>query len=194
VLAESPACIGHQLFNSETSELCATLAQTFDGAIDAREPIEWPDERPIDRVDFAALANWSPTAVNIMQARDLDHSGALSLSTLIHCCSDANVQFQNRIGMTSSYMQDSRIGFATMAYQIGIGTLPASPGAVIEISSALAHLGRSSLCFAHRAVDGRTRAPIANVAQFGVHFDRKSRRPAEIPERIRAVAQALRST
>ena len=191
VLAESPACIGHQLFNSETSELCATLAQTFDGAIDAREPIDWPDERPMDRVDFVALANWSPTATNIVQARDLDHSGALSLSTLIHCCSDANVQFQNRIGMTSSYMHDSRIGFATMAYQIGIGRLPDAPGAIIEISSALAHLGRSSLHIAHRVLDGRTRAPIATVAQFGVHFDRKSRRPAEIPERIRTVAQSL---
>ena len=120
--------------------------------------------------------------------RDLDQSGGLSLSTLIHCASDANVQFQNRIGMTSSYIHDSRIGFATMAYQIGIGTLPASPGAIIEISSALAHLGRSSLCFAHRAVDGRTRAPIANVAQFGVHFDRKSRRPAPARRRARAAA------
>ena len=194
VLAATPACFGHQLFNSETSELCATLAQTFSGPVDAREAIDWPDERPMDPVDFAALANWSPTASNIVQARDLDHSGRLSLSTLIHCCSDANVQFQNRIGMTSSYMHGNRIGFATMAYQIGIGELPAAPGAVIEISSALAHLGRSSLCFAHRVRDGGTAAPIATVAQFGVHFDRNARRPAEIPERIRTVAQALRST
>ena len=194
VLAASPACFGHRLFNSETSELCATLAQSFSGPVDAREPIDWPYERPIEVVDFDALADWSPTAMNMVQARDLDHSGVLSLSTLIHCCSDANVQFQNRIGMTSSYMHDNRIGFATMAYQIGIGQLPDAPGAIIEISSALAHLGRSSLSFAHRAVDGRTHAPIATVAQFGVHFDRRSRRPAEIPDRIRAVAQALRST
>ncbi len=193
VLAASPASFGHQLYNSETSELCAALAQTFDGSLEAKEPIEWPDERPMDPVDFAALTNWSPTAANILRAADIDHSGALSLSTLIHCCSDANVQFQNRIGMTSSYMHDNRIGFATMAYQIGIGQLPDAPGAIIEISSALAHLGRSSLCFAHRALDGETRAPIATVAQFGVHFDRKARRPAEIPERIRATAEMLAS-
>jgi len=191
VLAATPACFGHQLFNSETTELCATLAQAFSGPVVAREPIDWPYERPMDPVDFDALAVWSPTAANIVQARDIDHSGGLSLSTLIHCCSDANVQFQNRIGMTSSYMHDNRIGFATMAYQIGIGQLPDAPGVVIEIESALAHLGRSSLSFAHRAIDGETRALIATVAQFGVHFDRKSRRPAAIPAPIRNVAEAL---
>lgn len=191
VLAATPACFGHQLFNSETSELCATLAQGFSGPVDAKEPIDWPYERPMEEVDFDALTNWSPTAMNIVQARDLDHSGALSLSTLIHFCSDANVQFQNRIGMTSSYMHDNRIGFATMAYRIGIGRLPDAPGVVIAIESALAHLGRSSLSFAHRALDGETRALIATVAQFGVHFDRNARRPAEIPDRIRTVAQSL---
>lgn len=185
------ARLGHQLFNSETSELCATHAQAFSGTVDAKEPIDWPDERPMEDVDFDTLTVWSPTAANIVQPRDLDQSGVLSLSTLIHCCSDANVQFQNRIGMTSSYMQENRIGFATMAYQIGLGRLPDAPGAVIAISSALAHLGRSSLSFAHRALDGQTRALIATVAQFGVHFDRKARRPAEIPDRIRDIARDL---
>jgi acyl-CoA thioesterase FadM len=194
VLDAGAARLGHQLFNSETGELSATHAQEFSGKIDKHEPIDWPDERPMDKVDFDRLAVWSPTAANIVHARDLDHSGTLSLATLIHCASDANVQFQNRIGMTSSYMRDDLIGFATMAYQIGIGELPSSPGAIIEIESALAHLGRSSLCFAHRVVDGRSRALIATVAQFGVHFDRQRRRPAEIPERIRKIAQQLAST
>jgi acyl-CoA thioesterase FadM len=105
----------------------------------------------------------------------------MSLSTLIHYGSDANVQFQNRIGMTSSYMHENLIGFATMAYQIELHGLPREPGAIVEIESALAHLGRSSLRIAHRVIDGRTRAPIATLAQYGVHFDRQSRRPDEIP-------------
>jgi acyl-CoA thioesterase FadM len=185
------ARLGHKLFNSETGELCATHAQAFSGQIGRREPIDWPEERPIEAVDFDALAVWAPTAVNIVYPRDLDQSGRMSLSTLIHCGSDANVQFQNRIGMTSSYMHENLIGFATMAYQIGIGRLPREPGAIVEIESALAHIGRSSLCFAHRVVDGRSRAPIATVAQFGVHFDRKARRPAEIPDAIRKRAGEL---
>ena len=185
------ARLGHQLFNSETAELCATQALDLCGDIARGEPIDWPEQRPMEEVSFEKLAVWSPTAVNIMQAHDLDQSGRLGLSALIHCASDANVQFQNRIGMTSSYMQESRIGFATMAYRIGIGRLPREPGAVIEIESALAHLGRSSLSFAHRVVEGRSRALIATVAQFGVHFDRQARRPAEIPDHIPATAQKL---
>lgn len=191
VLDTAPARLGHQLFNSETAELCATHAQDFAGDIARLEPIDWPDERPIDEIDFACLSVWSPTAANVVHARDLDHSGRLSLSALIHCGSDANVQFQNRIGMTSSYMRDNRIGFATMAYKMGFDRLPRAPGTVIRIESALAHLGRTSFAIAHRVVDGGTGTPVATIAQFGVHFDRKARRPAEIPDHIRQQALKL---
>ena len=185
--------LGHQLINSETGALCATFAQDSGGEIAGEEPIEWPEERPMEEVSFDRLTVWSPTAANMVNRRDIDHTGCLSLATLIHCCSDANVQFQNRIGMTSSYMHDNRIGFATMAYRIGLGALPREPGAIIEVDSALAHIGRSSLCFAHRVAGGRGREAVATVAQFGVHFDRKSRRPADIPDRIRTTAQLLAS-
>ena len=184
------ARLGHQLFNSETSELCATHLQDYSGAV-PEEPIDWPNEKPIDTIDFDSLDLWSPTAANIIHPRDLDHSGRMSLSTLIHYGSDANVQFQNRIGMTSSYMHEHLIGFATMAYHIELGALPREPGAIVEIESALAHLGRSSLRIAHRVLDGRTRATIATLAQFGVHFDRQARRPAEIPVQIRQIAEKL---
>ena len=184
------ARLGHQLFNSETGALSATHLQDYSGAV-GKEPIEWPDEKPVEGIDFDSLETWSPTAANIVQPRDLDHSGRMSLSTLIHYGSDANVQFQNRIGMTSSYMHENLIGFATMAYQIELERLPREPGIAVVIESALAHLGRSSLRIAHRVLDGRTRAPIATLAQFGVHFDRQARRPAEIPDQIRQIADKL---
>ena len=184
------ARLGHKLFNSETGALSATHLQDHSGTV-AKEPIEWPDEKPIEAIDFDSLETWSLTAANIVHPRDLDHSGRMSLSTLIHYGSDANVQFQNCIGMTSSYMRENLIGFATMAYHIELGGLPREPGAIVEIESALAHLGRSSLRIAHRVLDGRTRAPIATLAQFGVHFDRQARRPAEIPSHVRKVAEKL---
>lgn len=187
----SKARLGHLLFNSETAELSATHLQDYSGKIAATEPIEWPDEKPIEAIDFDSLDKWSPTAANVVHPRDLDHTGRMNLSTLIHYGSDANVQFQNRIGMTSSYMHEHLIGFATMAYQIELGGLPREPGAIVEIESALAHIGRSSLRFAHRVLDGRSRAPIATLAQFGVHFDRQARRPAEIPDQIREIAGKL---
>jgi acyl-CoA thioester hydrolase len=184
------ARLGHQLVNSETGALSATHLQDYGGMV-AKEPIEWPDEKPIEAIDFDSLDKWSPTAANVVHPRDLDHSGRMSLSTLIHYGSDANVQFQNRIGMTSSYMHENLIGFATMAYQLELHGLPREPGAIVEIESALAHLGRSSLRIAHRVIDGRTRAPIATLAQYGVHFDRQSRRPDEIPDHIREIAETL---
>jgi acyl-CoA thioesterase FadM len=184
------ARLGHHLVNSETGELCATHLQDYSGTV-AEEPIEWPDEKPIEAIDFDSLGQWSPTAANVVRPRDLDHSGRMSLSTLIHVGSDANVQFQNRIGMTSSYMHQNLIGFATMAYRIELGSLPREPGAIVEFESALAHIGRSSLRIAHRVLDGRTRAPVATLAQYGVHFDRQSRRPADIPSHIRKVAEKL---
>jgi acyl-CoA thioester hydrolase len=184
------ARLGHQLINSETGALSATHVQDYSGTV-AKEPIEWPDEKPIETIDFDSLDRWSPTAANIVHPRDLDHAGRMSLSTLIHYGSDANVQFQNRIGMTSSYMHENLIGFATMAYHIELGGLPREPGAIVEFESALAHLGRSSLRIAHRVLDGRTRAPIATVTQFGVHFDRQARRPAEIPDQVRQIAETL---
>jgi acyl-CoA thioester hydrolase len=185
--------VGHRLFNSETGEVSASHVQAFSGAIDRTTdaPIDWPDEPPMLEVAFGSLEIWSPTAANIVQARDLDHAGRLSLATLIHCASDANVQFQNRIGMTSSYMRDNASGLATLGYLIAIGELPTSPGAVIEIESALARLGRSSFTMAHRVVDGHKRTLIATVAQLGVHFDRRARRGAEIPQRIRDIANKL---
>ena len=191
VLDATPARLGHQLINSETGELCATHAPVFAGDVGNFEPIDWPDERAMEKVDFASLSVWSPTAANIVHSRDLDHSGRLSLSALIHWGSDANVQFQNRIGMTSSYMRDNLIGFATMAYKVGFDRLPRAPGTVIRIESALARLGRTSLSIAHRVVDGGTGAPVATIAQSGVHFDRKARRPAEIPDHIRTAAREL---
>jgi acyl-CoA thioesterase FadM len=78
-----------------------------------------------------------------------------------------------------------------MAYHIELGALPREPGAIVEFESALAHLGRSSLRIAHRVLDGRTRVALATLAQFGVHFDRQSRRPAEIPSPIRKIAEKL---
>lgn len=186
--------IGHRLFNSETGELCSTHRQTFKGSIESGVPapsIEWEEESPEPDIDFARHRVWSTTSRMVVRAADLDHAGRLDLSPLIHHTSDANVQFQNRLGMTSSYMRDKRIGFATFGYRIRIHELPRRPGTVMQTDTALAHLGRSSLWMAHRVVDGVTGEPIAEVAQLGVHFDRVARAAATIPDDIRQRAQGF---
>ncbi len=196
VLAHDPAHlrIGHRLYNAETNDLAATQEIAFEGDV-ARPrpdaPIDWAEEEVGQAVDFTALSGWSRTAQTLVRPSDLDPTGRLDLGALILHASDANVQFQNRIGMTSSYMRAEKIGYATFAYRIALHDLPRAPGTVLKTESAVARLGRSSLWFAHRVTDGLTRAAIADVAQFGVHFDRRARASAPIPERIRQQAQSL---
>jgi acyl-CoA thioesterase FadM len=180
------------MFNSESGALCATHLQSFAGHIEPRQNLraaDWESGAPLGEVDFAAPRVWSRTGLNAVQKDDLDYSGRLGLMPLIHLASDANVQFQNVIGMTSSYMHENRIGYATMAYEITLLALPQAPGVFLESDSALAQLGRSSLWFAHRVQDAATKAPVAHIAQFGVHFDRVARKAAEIPSHIRETAE-----
>src|SRR5690606_14832090 len=184
--------LGHRLFNSETGETAATHAERREGPTRSRyDPglaAELDETKPVGEVDFERLDMWSTTAMTIVKASDLDHTGQFGLDALIHHASDANVQFQNMIAMTSSYMHENRIGFATAEYQIALGPLPRAIGTVVETKSALAHLGRTSLWMAHRAADCATGETVARIAQSGVHLDRRARRPAEIPPHIREAA------
>jgi acyl-CoA thioesterase FadM len=186
--------LGHRLYNSETGELASTHLQTFAGPAKSgakTHAIDWEEESSAPDIDFARPGVWSTTARCIVRADDLDHTGRLDLCPLIHHTSDANVQFQNMLGMTSSYMRDKRIGFATFGYRIRIHELPRELGTIMRTDTQLAQLGRSSLWFAHRVVDGLTGRPIADVAQLGVHFDRVGRAAATIPDAIRARAASL---
>jgi len=188
--------IGHRLYNSETGELSATNAVEFNGDTRAPSPdaaMGWDVAPAGEPLDFAALAHWSMTAQAVVRACDIDETGRLGLSALIHHTSDANVQFQNMVGMTSSYMREEKIGYATFGYRITLHDLPREAGAVMRCESAVARVGRSSLWFAHRVRDGLTGAGIADVAQFGVHFDRRARASAPLPEGIRARAKAMMS-
>lgn len=186
--------VGHRLYNSETGQLASTHLQSFGGEVrqvPASSTIDWQDEEAGPEIDFGRYDAWSITSQSVVRERDIDHTGRLDLSALIHHTSDANVQFQNMIGMTSSYMREERIGFATFGYRIRIHELPREPGAIMRTDTQLAQLGRSSLWFAHRVENALTDAPIADVVQLGVHFDRTARAPATIPDTIRQTAEGL---
>ncbi len=196
VIAHDPAHlrIGHKLYNSESNSLAATHEIAFVGDVTRprpNAPIDWAEEEAGPEIDFSALSGWSRTAQAPVRPGDIDEGGRLDLSALILHASDANVQFQNRIGMTSSYMRAEKIGFATFAYRITLHDLPREAGAVLNTESAVVRIGRSSLWFAHRVTEGLSGASIADVAQFGVHFDRRARGSAPIPQHIREQAQGL---
>jgi acyl-CoA thioesterase FadM len=183
--------IGHRLYDSETGALCTAHRQAYAGDFAApgdAPRLEWEEPARKQEIDFGALSKWAPTARTIMGTGGLGPHGVLGLDHLIHHSSDANVQFQNRVAMTSSYMREERIGYSTLGYDVRLGALPASAGAALETRTALAHAGRTSLWFAHRVTEARSGAWVADIAQFGVHLDMVARRPAELSPAIRAAA------
>jgi acyl-CoA thioesterase FadM len=131
------------------------------------------------------------TAKTVVRAEDLDGRGLLDLTALIHHCSDANVQVQNAIGMSSSYMRDNRIGYSTAEYQLNCVSPPPPFGTALETRTTVAHLGRTSLWFLHEIQDATRDQPFATLAQFGVHLDMAARKPAPVPDPIRERAKAL---
>ena len=55
----------------------------------------------------------------------------------------------------------------------------------------IVHLGNSSLRFLHRMCDPRSGEELARLGQFGVQLDLDARRPAALPEELRARAAHL---
>jgi acyl-CoA thioesterase FadM len=186
--------LGHQLFNSETDELCTSFLQRLTGKPNSNslpEIIDWPERASERRAEAGATAQWVETAKTVIRPEDLDGRGLHDLTALIHHSSDANVQVQNAIGMSSSYMRENRIGYSTAEYQLSCDSPPPTLGTALETRTTVAHIGRTSLWFLHEIHDASRDRPFATLAQFGVHLDMAARRPAPLPDSIRKHAQAL---
>ena len=186
--------LGHNLYNSETGVLCTSFLQQLKGAPnteDLPELIDWPDREPERTAEVGAAAQWTETSKTVVRPENLDGRGLLDLDALIHHCSDANVQIQNAIGMTSSYMRDNRIGYSTAEYHLNCAAPPPPLGTALETRTTVAHLGRTSLWMVHEIHDASRNKPFATLAQFGVHLDMEARRPAPVPEPIRKNVKVL---
>ena len=186
--------LGHNLYNSETGVLCTSFLQRLKGAAnrdDLPERIEWPDREAERKARTGPGAKWVETSKTVVRPENLDGRGLLDLSSLIHHCSDGNVQMQNAIGMTSSYMRDNRIGYSTAEYHLDCAGPPPPLGTALETRSTVAHLGNTSLWILHEIRDASRNKPFATLAQFGVHLDMEARRPAPVPDPIRERASAL---
>ena len=59
------------------------------------------------------------------------------------------------------------------------------------VETGIAHLGNSSIRFIHRMSDPADGRKFARLNQFGVQLDLDTRRPAALPEALRAAAQRL---
>ncbi len=123
------------------------------------------------------------TARDRVKPWELDEDNRMSLSDHVHRFSGAGGHLLTSIGMNGNYMQSNRRGFSTFLLDLEIYS-PANLGERIDVHTAIAHLGNTSLRYVHRmsARDGRE---IASMVQAGVQLDLDARRPTAFPPEIR---------
>jgi acyl-CoA thioesterase FadM len=64
-------------------------------------------------------------------------------------------------------------------------------GDAVVVETGIVHLGNSSIRFMHRMRDPADGSEFARLGQFGVQLDLDTRRPAALPEALRAAATRL---
>jgi len=190
--------LGHQVVFSargetvswvmETLPLAAAATPQVRARLEARM-VAWPG--PEVPTAASATKRGLLTARDRVKPRELDESGGMALAAHVHRFSAAGMQFLSSIGMTGDYMQQNRRGFSTLALDLGL-TGAAKVGDRIDVTTAIAHLGRTSLSYLHRmsGADGRE---IASMLQTGVQLDLDARRPAALPQSIRDAVSRLLS-
>jgi acyl-CoA thioester hydrolase len=189
--------LGHRVVDSTTGKTVAWYTETLalPNALPsaARQKLAslsmpWPgpkaSDRPVQREAHGPL-----TARDRVKPWEIGEDGTMSLPAHMHRFSAAALQILAAIGMTASYMHEQRRGFSTFELDLTrVGA--ASVGDIIDVTTAVSHLGNSSLRLAHRMTGPKGRE-IAFLVQSGVHLDMDARRSTAIPEELRAPIQEL---
>ncbi len=199
-LDENSVRIGHQVINSADGEVTAWVEETLDQAAaplprNLREAIggrllAWPGPAVEHRPEPATIEQFIPTVHDRIKPMDLDSGGRLALSGFVHRFTAGSIQALAAIGATSAYMKTERRGYSTFELALRITSSPRSGNPVL-VETGIVHLGNSSIRFVHRMCDPATGAEYARLGQFGVQLDLDTRRPAALPERLRAAAARL---
>jgi len=192
--SDSELVLGHRIINSDSKTLCASFLQRLDGPAKndtGQYRIDWNGPEPEKRPDVPEDAQWTPSNVFIVRPEEVDWSQRLDLGAYVNHMSSANIQAQTLIGMSPAYMREQRFGFSTFEYQFRLLGTPPRLADVLETSSAVAHVGRTSLRFVHRMRNVSTGELVAILSQMGVHLDLDARRPAPLPEGLATKARGL---
>jgi acyl-CoA thioesterase FadM len=196
---ENSLRLGHRVIESASAQTVSWVTETLplpaSAPLELRRRIEahasgWPGPevpQPVARGGRRGAL----TGRDRVKPRELGEGGTLSLAAQVHRFSGAGMQFLSSIGMTGAYMHQNRRGFSTLALDLRLmGT--AKVGDRIDVTTAIAHLGNTSLSYLHhmRGADGRE---IASLLQVGVHLDLDARRPTALPPAIMEKVASLLS-
>jgi acyl-CoA thioesterase FadM len=199
-LDENSVRLAYQIIDSADGEVTAWVVETLDHAAAPlsrafREAIggrllAWPGPVVEHRPEPTTIEQFIPTVRDRIKPMDLDSGGKLALSAFVHRFTAGSIQALAAIGATSAYMKTERRGYSTFELALRVTGSPQS-GDPVLVETGIVHLGNSSIRFVHRMCDPATGAEYARLGQFGVQLDLDTRRPAALPERLRAAATRL---
>jgi acyl-CoA thioester hydrolase len=203
---EAALVLGHRLYDTARGIACTTVEQRVVHVhLATRQPVALEEARR--RAADAHRVAWTEPsrerrprprgddgfvdgARDTVKPAEMSVLGEAGLAHYIHRFSASGAHLLAAFGMTPAYMREAQRGLSTFEFQLAI-TGPLRPGDAIRVQSALVHVGSSSLRLFHLMTQARTGEGLATLEQFGVHLDRKTRRPAPLPETLRAKALAL---
>jgi acyl-CoA thioesterase FadM len=199
-LDQNAVRFGHQVIDSADGEVTAWAEETLDHPAiplprDLREALggrflAWPGPAVKRRPEPTTTEQFIPTVRDRIKPMDLDSGARVTLSAFVHRFTAASIQALAAIGATSAYMNTERRGYSTFELALHVSGSPRS-GAPVLVETGIVHLGSSSIRFVHRMCDPATGDEYARLGQFGVQLDLDTRRPAALPERLRAAAARL---
>jgi acyl-CoA thioesterase FadM len=199
-LDEASLRLGHQFIDSANGEVAAWVEETHDIAEallprETREAIgrglmSWPGPAVERRPGPSTFEGFIPTARDRVKPIDLDPDGNFALAAFVHRFTAGCMQALAAIGATASYLETERKGFSTFELALQITGLPRL-GSPVLVETTIAHLGNSSIRFMHRMCNPADGSEFARLGQFGVQLDLDTRRPAALPETLKAAAQRL---
>ena len=199
-LDENSVRLGHQIIDSADGEVTTWVEETLAPATTplpqglgneiGRRLAAWSGPAVEQRPEPVSTDKFLATARDRIKPMDLDRGGKLTLAGFVHRFTAANIQALAAIGANSAYMQAERRGYSTFELSLRIAGSP-QPGASVLVETGIAHLGSSSIRFLHRLSDPVSGTEYARLSQFGVQLDLDQRRPAALPETLRAAATRL---
>jgi len=197
---EASLRLGHQFLDSVNAEVTAWVEETLDITV-ARLPPEtrdaigrrllpWLGPAVERRPGPSTLEGFIPTARDRVKPMDLGPDGNFTLAAFVHRFTAASVQALAAIGATASYLESARKGYSTFELALQASGWPRL-GSPVLVETGIVHLGNSSIRFMHRMSDPVDGRELARLSQFGVQLDLDTRRPAALPETLRAAAARL---
>jgi acyl-CoA thioesterase FadM len=199
-LDEGHVRLGHQIVDSADGAVTAWVEETLaipavqlprdarDGV--TRRLLPWPGPAVEPRPEPSTAEGFIVTVRDRVKPPDLDPDGDFSLASFVHHFTAACVQGLAAIGATADYMHRERRGYSTFELALQVIRQPRS-GCRVLVETGIVHLGNSSIRFLHRMIDPTEGGELALLSQFGVQLDLDTRRPAPLPEPLRAAAARL---